>query len=184
MWSRLNTPRIPRSILTSVVAIFLLLFTFIAQHSLTYVKAGMIMASYTLRSSTMTPFCFSYDPICTCNFHFARSSAYSSSHGSSNSISWDILHNFCIHIIRSWLRRMLPHWLSVVLSDYWLDIHSHQLRNQNSYYIQQIRTNTRKSTINFSGPKLWNTLPANLRQPVSIHQFKKKFKALLLTKYS
>ena len=28
-------------------------------------------------------------------------------------------------------------------------IHSHKLRNQNAYYIQQIRTNTRKSTINF-----------------------------------
>ena len=64
------------------------------------------------------------------------------------------------------------------------NIHSHQLRNQNAYYIQQIRTNTRKSTINVSGPKFWNTLPANLRQLASIHQFKKKFKALLLTKYS
>ena len=64
------------------------------------------------------------------------------------------------------------------------NIHSHQLRNQNAYYIQQIRTNTRKSTINFSGPKFWNTLSANLQQLVSIHQFKKKFKALLLTKYS
>ena len=38
------------------------------------------------------------------------------------------------------------------------NIHSHKLRNQNAYYIQQIRTNTRKSTINFSGPKFWNTL--------------------------
>ena len=64
------------------------------------------------------------------------------------------------------------------------NVHSHQLRNQNAYYIQQIRTNTRKTTINFSGPKFWNTLPANLRQLVSIHQFKKKFKALLVTKYS
>ena len=64
------------------------------------------------------------------------------------------------------------------------NIHSPKLRNQNAYYIQQIRTNTRKSTINFSGPKFWNTLPANLRQLVSIHQFKKKFKALLLTKYT
>ena len=64
------------------------------------------------------------------------------------------------------------------------NIHSHQLRNQNAYYIQQIRTSTRKATINFSGPKFWNTLPANLRQLVSIHQFKKKFKALLVTKYS
>ena len=64
------------------------------------------------------------------------------------------------------------------------NIHSHQLRNQNAYYIQQIRTNTRKSTINFSGRKFWNTLLANHRQLVSIHKFKKKFKALLLTKYS
>ena len=63
------------------------------------------------------------------------------------------------------------------------NIHKHKLRNQNAYYIQQIRTNTRKSTINFSGPKIWNTLPANLRQLVSIHQFKKKFKQLLLTKF-
>ena len=63
------------------------------------------------------------------------------------------------------------------------NIHSHKFRNQNAYYIQQIRINTRKSTINFSGPKFWNTLPANLRQLVSIHQFKKKFKELLLTKY-
>ena len=47
MWSRLDTPRIPRSMLISVVAIFLLLVTFIAQHSLPYVSAGLIMASYT-----------------------------------------------------------------------------------------------------------------------------------------
>ena len=32
MWSRLDTPRIPRRILISVVAIFLLLVTFIAKH--------------------------------------------------------------------------------------------------------------------------------------------------------
>ena len=51
MWSRLDTPRIPRSILISVVAIFLLLVTFIAQHSLPYVRAGLIMASYTFAFS-------------------------------------------------------------------------------------------------------------------------------------
>ena len=49
---------------------------------------------------------------------FARSSAYSSSHGSSDRISWDLLH---IDIVRSWLRRIWPHWLPVVLSDSWLD---------------------------------------------------------------
>ena len=51
MWSRFDTPRIPRSILISVVAIFLLLVTFIAQHSLPYVSAGLIMASYTFALS-------------------------------------------------------------------------------------------------------------------------------------
>ena len=63
------------------------------------------------------------------------------------------------------------------------NIHKHKLRNQNAYYIQQIRTNTRKSTIHFSGPTIWNTLPANLRKVVCIRQFKKKFKQLLLTKF-
>ena len=43
MWSRLVTPRIPRSILISVVAIFLLLFTFIAQHSLGDFSSSMIL---------------------------------------------------------------------------------------------------------------------------------------------
>ena len=51
MWSRLDTPRIPRSILISVVAIFLLLVTFTAQHSLPYARAGLIMASYTFALS-------------------------------------------------------------------------------------------------------------------------------------
>ena len=63
------------------------------------------------------------------------------------------------------------------------NIHSHKLRNQNVNYIQQIRTNTRKITIHFSGPTFRNTLPANLQQLVSTFHFKKKSKELLLTKY-
>ena len=61
-------------------------------------------------------------------------------------------------------------------------IHKH-IRNQNAYCIQHIRTNTRKSTINFSGPKFWKTLPASLGQLVSIHQFKNKLKELPPTKF-
>ena len=63
------------------------------------------------------------------------------------------------------------------------NVDSHKCRNQNSYYIQQIRTNTKKFTINISGPTFWNAVPANLEQRVSIHQFKEKSKELLLTKY-
>ena len=50
MWSRLDTLMIPRSILISVIANFLLLVTFIAQHSLPCVRAGLIMASYNIPS--------------------------------------------------------------------------------------------------------------------------------------
>ena len=63
------------------------------------------------------------------------------------------------------------------------NIHSHKPTNHNAYYIQQIRTNTRTSTINFSGPTFWYTLHPKLRQLISIHQFKKNFKEILLTKY-
>lgn len=63
------------------------------------------------------------------------------------------------------------------------NIHKHNLRNQNSYYIQNIRTNSRKCTINYSGPVFWNALPSKLKQLVSINQFKNKLKELLLSKY-
>ena len=51
------------------------------------------------------------------------------------------------------------------------NIHSHKYRNRNAYYIQQIRTHTRKYTINFTVPTFLNTLPANLRKLVPIYVF-------------
>ena len=63
------------------------------------------------------------------------------------------------------------------------NIHKHNLRHQNSYYIQNIRANSRKCTINYSGPVYWNALPSKLKQLVSIQQFKNKLKELLLSKY-
>ena len=43
------------------------------------------------------------------------------------------------------------------------DVHDHNLRNQNGYYIQHVRTNCRKFTIHYTGPVFWNTLPEQLR---------------------
>ena len=51
IWARLNTAMISRIILISVIEIFLFLFTFIAQLSLPYFRAGLITASYTFASS-------------------------------------------------------------------------------------------------------------------------------------
>ena len=41
------------------------------------------------------------------------------------------------------------------------NVHDHNLRNQNGYYIQHVRTmcNCRKFTIHYTGPIFWNTLP-------------------------
>ena len=80
-----------------------------------------VFATLIFRRFSVTIFCHDSSLIwvsVVVNSIIARSRAYSSSHGSSDRISWDLLH---IHIVRSWLRRIWPHWLSVVLSDSWLD---------------------------------------------------------------
>ena len=56
------------------------------------------------------------------------------------------------------------------------NVHYHNLRNHNGYYIQHVRTNCRKCTIHYTGPVFWNTLPEQLREAVSENQFKRKLK--------
>ena len=48
------------------------------------------------------------------------------------------------------------------------NVHDHNLRNQNGYYIQHVRTNCRKFTIHYTGPVFWNTLPERgcIRKPI------------------
>ena len=58
------------------------------------------------------------------------------------------------------------------------NVHNHNLRNQNAYYIQHVRTNCREFTIHYTGPIFWNTLPQQLREAVSENQFKRKLKEL------
>ena len=60
------------------------------------------------------------------------------------------------------------------------NVHNHNHRNCNGHYIQNIRTNNRKFTINYSCPVFWNTLPQQLRKLRTIKQFKSKLKELLL----
>ena len=89
-------------------------------------------------------------------------------------------HQLCIFMYKA-ANNKLPDAMSSMLTKY--NIHKHYLRNQNSYYIQNIRINSRKCTINYSGPVFWNALPSKLKQLVSINQFKNKLKELLLCKY-
>ncbi len=63
------------------------------------------------------------------------------------------------------------------------NVHDHNLRNQNGYYIQYVRTNCRKFTIHYTGPIFLNTLPQQLRGAVSENEFKRKLKDVLLSRY-
>ena len=90
-------------------------------------------------------------------------------------------HQLCIFMYKA-ANNKLPDSMSPMLTRI-QNIHKHNLRKQNSYYIQNIRINSRKCTINYSGPVFWNALPSKLKQLVSINQFKNKLKELLLSKY-
>ena len=46
--------------------------------------------------------------------------------------------------------------LSMVIPKH--NVHNHNLRNQNAYYIHHVRTNCRKFTIHYTGPIFWNTI--------------------------
>ena len=51
-------------------------------------------------------------------------------------------------------------------------IHSYQTRQAKHYRIPYIRTNIRKFTIVYQGPKFWNSLPIQLKQNSSRNSFK------------
>ena len=63
------------------------------------------------------------------------------------------------------------------------NVHDHNLRNKNVYYIQHVITSGRKCTIHYTGPIFWNTLPQQLRGAVSENQYKRKLKECILSRY-
>ena len=60
------------------------------------------------------------------------------------------------------------------------EIHQYATRHSNDYRIQFCRTNINKFSIAACGPKLWNTLPRDLKTNHSLFSFKKKLKKHLL----
>jgi len=59
------------------------------------------------------------------------------------------------------------------------NIHYYNMRHSSNYFIHFARTNVRKDTIKFLGPKLWNALSNELEQSHSVLCFRKKFKKIL-----
>ena len=63
-------------------------------------------------------------------------------------------------------------------------IHSHNTRLNNpfNYYIPSINTNLGKTSLTYCGPKIWNSIPLDIRS-LPPHQFKILYKNHLIQTY-
>ena len=60
------------------------------------------------------------------------------------------------------------------------EVHSYPTRQCNAYRPQKCRTNIRKFTIISQGPKLWNSLPDDIKSKTTTNSFKINLKKYLL----
>ena len=79
-------------------------------------------------------------------------------------------------------REALPNSISILFQRN-IEIHNHNTRNSNDYFMHEARTNTRKFTIKYSGPLFWNSIPEHIQNSTSENQFKNKLKQRLLSTY-
>jgi len=64
-------------------------------------------------------------------------------------------------------------------------IHTHNTRSNSNtdYFIPRIPTSQAQKSLSFSGTKVWNGIPTQIKQ-LRLHKFKKEFKIKLLSKYT
>ena len=61
-----------------------------------------------------------------------------------------------------------------------IDIHEYNTRSKLHFRVQYGRTSFSHSLVTYQGPKLWNDLPSNIKNSLSLNSFKRKFKKNLL----
>ena len=74
-----------------------------------------------------------------------------------------------------------------IFTTYFLPLHqahsySTRSASNKNYFLDNIRTNDGKSSIQFNGVQLWNQIPLSLKS-YSFYRFKKEYKKSLLEKY-
>ena len=93
-----------------------------------------------------------------------------------NILKIDELHSFLVLIFMfKYSHNLLP----PSFANYFVpvnNVHYHNTRQSNDYFLTFARTNLRKHNIKFTGSKLWNSLPAELKTCSSIASFKRKLK--------
>ena len=62
-------------------------------------------------------------------------------------------------------------------------VHGYLTRTANNLHINTVRTSARKSTLIFSGPEIWNSIPLSIRALRTVKLFKSALKLLYLNAY-
>ena len=65
-----------------------------------------------------------------------------------------------------------------------MDVHDHFISCKENIHILHCNTNVRAFCVKNYGPKLWNTIPTNIRSALSLNIFKSKFKMHLSQQYT
>ena len=63
-------------------------------------------------------------------------------------------------------------------------VHNYPTRHNEEYHLPLTRTLLAKTTINFNGPKFWNSLDNDIKTVPTLNSFKNKLKSVLLNVYN
>lgn len=63
------------------------------------------------------------------------------------------------------------------------NVHYHNTRQRNDFHQLSVNTSLRMKSVKIAGPKIWNTLPENIKSSQSLQIFKNKVKLYLLQNY-
>ena len=63
------------------------------------------------------------------------------------------------------------------------DVHEYNTRTKNNFFTYHVSLTLRKMSVNSKGITLWNSLPVNIKESVSLNVFKKKLKNEMIHSY-
>jgi len=87
------------------------------------------------------------------------------------------------HFMYSFINNLLP---AVFPANYFslnVNIHCHNTQSAQNIYCNYARTNLRAASVRIHGPVIWNNIPVDIRNSISLSVFKSKLKCWLLSFY-
>ena len=79
-------------------------------------------------------------------------------------------------------KNLVPGYIKDLFTFNSTDNYNSRSVTNNDMYIKRHRTKIFEKSLQYSGPRLWNSIPVSIRESNNIHQFKRKIIALLISK--